>query len=187
MSDADRGAELNRRLRENYARRHRHSFVGGVAAALGRPAATVELLELDAADPLRERCTAVLEGLHRGEVRAAAHHAFETTDPRELKARVDAILREFPAVPLYLFRHDAQYFGAVITSADEILARLLDLVVLDDEDMIACDESTTCGVHVQYVSEPAAEGTTPTYIVDAWVGADLRGAGDGGGPSPSRR
>jgi hypothetical protein len=94
--------------------------------------------------------------------------AVNSTDLADVKEALSEVRSHLPTGPLFLFRAHSQWCGAVVVRLDQIVDHAFELLELDQEDVIACDEAGSSGLALEYVSDGSR---TAHYELFAWLEA----------------
>jgi hypothetical protein len=69
---------------------------------------------------------------------------------------------------MFLFRAGSEYCGAVETTGEEILESAFELITLDQEDLLASNETGSCGVLLEYYMAKYVTGPVAEYRLLVW-------------------
>jgi hypothetical protein len=154
-------------LRRNQGRLKMPAFLDEAAAALGRPAATVRVLDLAQADALRERIGAALAAIHAG-VRPAFHHRWAESEAAPMAALLDGFARRVGDEPVYLFRLLSECCGAIEAGTAEVVAHWPALVSRNQEELLAAVPGADAGIRLELWAEGPGSEERFTFDLLVW-------------------
>jgi hypothetical protein len=160
---------LDRKVRTLQGIRLRGELIAKVASAFHRPKEQIALVELEETDRVYE----TFEGRWR-ELRALRDKStpcrfFETESRTDLALFIEDLRKQIPHERMLLFLPQSRYCGAVASTTSEILASVLDLLTIDQDDVLASTPDSTIGLVCEHFTDHGRGGKSQTYKCLAWT------------------
>jgi hypothetical protein len=157
--------ELDLRLRENKGKRLLPHFLEAASLSLGRPVTASDLVSLDETDEVFSR---FLSAWHAAKGNPLTPLHLREFDEHAVRSAGEWLSEAMPGGPLYLFRAQSRWCGAIRSTVAEVCHHVVELTSRDDEDVMASSHDAGIGIGCQLFSSQVARTKEDLFELVAW-------------------